>query len=336
MAKKNEQPDKHLHPIEYYNDDGTYNERIQTTFGEYLKTKKTVHVDHGKPLVEGSYDPLVINKGIVHRYEEPDLVVGILFDRPAPFDVVANGDENYNDLTDGAGIEDRPTISFDCVGRLAIRNFLGEQPKKVAKKFLDGSITIVAFNPDKTVALTASEKACRRRNKPISKQGYTVVDGRWHQAATVVLKCSDKYILVGQDEGTYFGVELPCPVESVDDAYRSLVPTSIAQRKDLSRQGEWFVVPVPDREVPEAADCLACFEELILPRETPESNTHRIKPDGFADDIHGLITKDGRILAKNFSLEHDEHSTVTKDSKEGWHTFVKNVAVRSVSVQGVD
>jgi len=118
-------------------------------------------------------------------------------------------------------------------------------------------------------------------------------------------------------------------VRNIDEAFDLLIPEEAKNKKSVQRQGEWFAVPIPAKEVPPLSECLAfCeYEGLCLPVEDADSNKHVIVGEG-------RVGPDGRIfMAPKSNLDHNEHMTLRAT---GWVYFVRNTAVRSVSVEGVD
>ena len=106
-----------------------------------------------------------------------------------------------------------------------------------------------------------------------------------------------------------------------------LVPPA-AKNKKYKRQGEWFAVPIAKKFVPKIAECVAtCNGELILPRESADSNAHVVG----SGDIR--IGKDGLIYAYAPDIDHDEHMRIICLK---WVVFHINTAVRSFSQDGVD
>lgn len=223
-----------------------------------------------------------------------------------------------------------PTCSFDCLQRFY------EDEVPVVDKLLSGQLRLLDSTTDQSIALTKAEKKVKEvANLIPPEKGFSVVgwgtNRKWHQSGTVLLydKVHKWYLLVGQDEGTYFGVQLQGKpkTNTVLAAFEDLIPTPVKE-KPYVRQGEWFIIaadPPPDHK-----DCILGFlvgGEVFLPLETSDSNQHRI----FTYD--GRVDKNGKIYALNPSLHHDEHQTV---SMKGWCTFYKNTAVRSFSQEGVD
>lgn len=216
-----------------------------------------------------------------------------------------------------------PVLSFECV-----RQFYGEKTTLalVAKKLATKELQLVDYTLDETKKLTANEK---KKKRPIPPTGFTKVGDKWHRSGTVLLyDTKNKFsILVGQDEGTYFGCQLADNPKTVEKAFLSLMPAKIRNLEGVLRQGEWFAVPIDEKNIPKVTDCIL-FDIIVLPIDDENSNYHRVESGAY-----GRIGKDGTIYADSPSVYHDEHQTLYC---EGWVYFVKNTAVRSVSVDGVD
>lgn len=225
-----------------------------------------------------------------------------------------------------------PTISFLCLAQ-----FYDNDLELVLKKFNSGELVLRDFEFDDTIPATKAvmEKIAAAKKKEIPakisppKLGYTLVNNKWHRPGAVLLWDSKNnwHILLGQDEGTYFGVELRGACNTINDAIDSLIPKEVQGQKYV-RQGEWFIINVDPKSVPEEKDCVAiCMDGAELPRETPDSNIHYVR----ANDIR--FTKDGKFFANDPEVDHDQHASV---AMKGWCTFYKNTALRSYSQEGVD
>lgn len=206
-----------------------------------------------------------------------------------------------------------PVTSFACLARFYKE---GEALRRLCR----GDLKVVDY--------TTSEFRKSKNKKTPPAPGFTWTHGGWHRSGTVLFHDKERKvcILTGQDEGTYFGVELPKLVRTVQEAFQALVPKEV--KGSFQRQGEWFMVEVNDKDVPKLSECLVLSEASIaLPIESDDSNRHSC----LSDDIR--IAKDGRIYALNPDLSHGEHTSI---ACSGWATFYKNTAIRSFSQEGVD
>lgn len=149
---------------------------------------------------------------------------------------------------------------------------------------------------------------------------------------------TQKHYIFGQDEGSYFGCELPRKASNIKDAFLALTPKEVLGKK-YDRQGEWFIIEVPESDIPNLKDRFFEFGNEktgsynanygYLPIENEESNFHILN-----NIDHGIISKNGQIYVKGGCIVHSQHETINFGNK--WHTFYCNNAIRSVSVEGVD
>lgn len=276
------------------------------------------------------------------------------------FLAILNADEEDNGHFDShkslvsfcndAGIGPMPTVSYRCLSQ-----FYHGRDDRVVDGIKSGKLVLLDFSPDETIPLTAKDRAELRKNKRSSlphqasdclrppKHGFSVVgvvaNARWHRSGSCLFhdQTLDRYLLLGQDEGTYFGCELAGPAKTLQAAYDSLVPAE-AKGKRYTRQGEWFMVPVPEGDVPPTVDCVLQFDKaavsgtcatsaVFLPLESVDGNRHSL---WTAD---GRVGKDGRVYALDPEITHTDHEAL---SASGWYTFYRNTALRSVSTEGVD
>lgn len=275
---------------------------------------------------------------------------------------VSNGDNDADQISVDNELT-QLTISFNCLSRFyPMKNGLDPDSKegekefpshisKVCARIANGEIKVIHFTPDVKVNLTTTEKnilnkllkisrslAYLRDNMTASKPGYTLVNTytektpyKWHMAATALLYDTVKgfTILLGQDEGSYFGCQLADNPKTIDAAFISLQPKEV-RGTNSKRQGEWFFLKVTD--VPADEKCIGFASskdtEFYLNKETGGAE-HYISS---SKDIR--ITADG-VYAFHPTMSHSngDHLDV---SETGWVKFCKNTAVRSFSVQGVD
>ena len=239
-----------------------------------------------------------------------------------------------------------PTISFQCMIRLL--NLLNTKTStafdQLTKLLGEGTVEVLDYTPDKRIQLTAKQKEQHKRNKLVPPAGMTVVyhGGKtgymFHRSATVVLRDNrwepSPHYLLGSDEETYFGCELKGSPKTVQEAFDNLTPDK-ARVAGTLRQGEWFMVPIAADEAPTLEQCIAIFDKcgwedcsVALPITDPDSNRHCISSED------GRIAEDG-IFAKAPMMTHEQHEEVCGNRGQ-WYTFVRNTAVRSVSIGGVD
>lgn len=249
-----------------------------------------------------------------------------------------NGDEDHNSLAENLNV-DMPTLSFECLARFFAKNPANANIIGIVPLLTSGLLSVVDFTTDEHKPLTKEQKkqltAHRRSTKnpmPKGPVGFTVVNNQWHRSATVLFRDTrnnGKSILIGQDEGTYFGVELPSNPQSIADAYDALIPEG-AKNTSFKRQGEWFAVPVAEKDVPSVTEAVALSgEQIILPVDNPEANRHTI----YSEDVR--VSKEGIIFAQDVRVEHSAGEHVELEAK-GWVKFLRNTALRSFSVAGVD
>ncbi len=325
-----------------------------------------VDIGHFDSCPDGSNCTLALAKNAQRRVKTPwNLQGGLHGDGgvaraivlPSPkkdlkYFILADGDEDdgNGNGNDGDRVVTRTrsetiSVSFMCMTRL-MENTRARVPKTgpVIKDVLAGKIKIVDYTSDHTIELTKAEKAKIRgmkflaaSKKLTAPSGYTLMSsdeslGRraWHRSATTLFSKGSKSYIVGQDEGTYFGCELRDNPKTTEAAFISLAPPIARKNKKVLRQGEWFAVPFPAKEVPGAsANIIEAYDEFILPRDDPDSNNHFVHAVG--DDCR--ITAKG-VFVRNASITHVEHEKVTIG--KAWHLLIKNTAVRSVSEEGVD
>lgn len=309
-------------------------------------------------------DLYTIEKGKVFSLDAYESTVARIYRDNVPTAVVTarpghevffllNGDEDDNVLVAELTGEGFPVFSFEC-----LRRFYDKTPThqanfrptmdKVVKALIDGTIKVVDYTEDETKKLTEKDKAAYEAHRKSGKKpypkapaaGFTIINAAgkgkvWHRSGTVLLyDTKNKFsIIVGQDEGTYFGCQLADNPKTINDAFVSLIPKSIRDIPDIKRQGEWFMVPVAESKVPKIEEAVLLFDTVVdgltLPVESKDSNRHYIRTND------GRVDKNGVLYAYNPCLSHSKGQHADVDAP-GWRIFVRNTAVRSFSVDGVD
>lgn len=271
---------------------------------------------------------------------------------------IVNGDEDFNGDADilvtnliGSNVE-RATLSFACLSEFFEINI--NTKEKIAEAFAKGKLKIVAYAKDDTKILTKAEakkikdwcakKSVSGKKPPFPvkppQAGYTYIKGfddaadRWHRSATVLIYDTKRKItiLMGQDEGSYFGCELVDNPKTIAAAYLSLMPKEVRAINGVGvcRQGEWFALPVEESEVPDLLDCAAEADGTVsLPRDNLDSAYHTIERGEVR------IGRDGYVYACDAELVHSEggHGDLCTS---GWVKYCRNTARRSFSQEGVD
>lgn len=258
----------------------------------------------------------------------------------------APGGDSWADPGRFTRFENAPFISFRCLARFFYNDKMGtlagerRYSREVAKLLVDGTLKIKDFTPSETI------KAVKENGKYIPpSSGFTLAQSypggprHWHRSGSVLIRDMRKggrsYIF-GQDEGTYFGCELPKHPRNVTEAYEVLMPKE-AIGTEFLRQGEWFAVPVDKKDVPEISSDVLSATSVVLPRESKDSNVHELGTDD-ADNIR-VDLKTRRIYVVGYwELLHDEHLDLSTPSNKHnqWYTFYENTAIRSFSEEGVD
>lgn len=237
--------------------------------------------------------------------------------------ILVNADDDGGDLTPNE-TEGFIGVSFSCLSRLGL-NY--QNIKLIDYSNEDyGEIHVLSEKQLKEWQKVNNDPAKFPHKSP--GLGYTLLHYgnywendkyRWHKAGHVLVEFKNKSYLLGFDDGQYFGVELPKKVNSVKDALKSLTPVGAG---NSSRQGEWFVVCTSE---PKEAVTLVDITEAALPYEEG-GNPHKIC-------ARKIVVKNDIVYAFDGLLKHDQHDSVNFN---GWVKFLKNTAVRSVSVEGVD
>jgi hypothetical protein len=257
------------------------------------------------------------------------------------YSVIANGDDNYNDLVQYD--TSLPSLSFNCLTRFATDGKKEMMNRAIAEQCVK-RYQVKDYHCGDSIDLTKKEEKVvatwRKTGKnPLTPPGpgYVLLWSSWHKSASFLLydNAKDVTVLLGIDEGSYFGCQLADNPTTLDQAYISLIPPDLRKRNDWVRQGEWFVVPIEEKKVPSIENCITTFSKLHLPRSSVDSNVHEITcTDESTDAPQGFIDKNGNIFARYFDLDHPEHSTIS--IRTHWCTFIRNTAVVSYSEEGVD
>lgn len=292
---------------------------------------------------KGECAVILTKDGRVMNYAKQN--TGAIIDNPHGVGLLCaqNGDEG------GAGLEESPTISFKCLARFFAPKELSEKHlTKLAVSILQKG-TILDYSLDEYRDLTpkqllkvktdrkarASSPSKRATGREICPPEAGFVLGglgeRWHRSGSFLFTYQGKTVLLGVDEDSYFGCELPEKAKTLKHAYTCLVPKQI-RNKPFTRQGEWFAVPVDKKDVPDITEAIVFAEDIVenlcLQVDDPDSARHILSATK-------IIVAQGKVFAQDPLLSHSREEHEQLDLK-GWYTFVKNTAIRSFSEEGVD
>lgn len=144
-----------------------------------------------------------------------------------------------------------------------------------------------------------------------------------------VIEWKGKYYLSSMDVESrhpdYFMVELPHAVETVDEAFESLIPAQVKDKK-YRRQGEWFFTEDKDIENPKKT-YREMEQEFCLPLSNDSSNPHLA--------TRGCRTNDGGIMVSG-GIHHRQHGLLQLSKSDNPKIFdaYMNTAVHSWSTGG--
>lgn len=280
--------------------------------------------------------------GIIIPNGQINYILAVVTKYKGKYILILNADEgeNWNLVGDVENYK-FPILSFACLSRFYNdkKHDSLENIKKIAKNLASGKYKILDTSPEESKNLTAAQLKSYRVWKdkapkdkcPITiPLGFSVVNNRFHKAGGILLretKQKGHSIILGIDEGQYFGCKLPTHPKTINSAFTDLIPKEYRKIKDLFRQGEWYAIPVEPKDFPKSNQFdIFCEGDFNLPVDDPNSNVHNIKCV-----IGGLFK--GKIYAQNPTICHEQHAEL---SLNGHYMIVKNTALQSVSQEGVD
>lgn len=259
-----------------------------------------------------------------------------------------------------------PTISFNCLATLLYSDYQlpkdyqslrTKKPKpalwyeELDQEFKNNNIEPIDFHPDEMREITDYQwtKICDHYKPAIQKQtfkgpqGFSLItrsghsiprpshrksDWAWHRPSTVLIKdrLTGERLIFGMDDNQYFGCHLYGQPNTVQEAFISMMPQEIRDRKpkDIDRQGDWFIV----KENPPEYAYIVKEARFDLPHQNPVDEQNQHTAYGQEMTISG-----NRIYIKHPIIEHDQHPDLKRD---GWWRAIQNNVKRSVSVDGVD
>ena len=283
------------------------------------------------PVVQDDYnDCFEVRNGLLYHLDFVGDVTGpfsAVLLRNKDKNLILNGDEGsvrFSVHGKSKTYKKSITISFECLSR-----FYDTTPEQVAQWLVDGSLQLVDYTKD-------MYKTLENGSSPgfgYTRMGYLNGKTRWHRPASALFYDKDiKFsIVMGMDEGSYFGCVLQDNPKTVNDAFKSLIPTA-AKGKKFRRHGEWFLVPVKappsvENRILESDEILS--EVINLGRDDEDSSKH------FVSAKKIVVGSDMVVYADSPTIRHEnmDHADI---SVYGWTAFYRNTAIRSFSVRGVD
>jgi len=258
-------------------------------------------------------------------------------------------------------------VSFEIASdRIVLLDFKPDQKMPETRKNVIDGFHEAKRNKKKVNGVSARRDYLNSLTPP--SPGFTLMDSshgklQWHRASTCIIshKMTSKakktdYWLIGMDEGAYFGCVLKDSVKNIEEAFNSLMPAAARNSSGFIRQGEWFAVPISEKEVPSLLEAIYFGEgnaSICLPVQDERSNRHYVcvgESSSFRNSMNGefRLNKKGTLFARGFSLVHKEpaseggyetgeHEDLNTPTSSQWYTFHENTALRSVSLgNGVD
>lgn len=252
--------------------------------------------------------------------------------------VIINGDDN-GELSENIIFEDnlpitKVVVSFNCLSRLAFDGRINR--KRITSLLSSDKLRCIDSTEDQRISMKKSKKC--------PGAGFTLVDRSWHRPGGALFQLRDTFYMLGQDENSYFGCELPqdkTQPKNITEGFKLLLPKEV-HNKNWERQGEWFAVPINKDKVP-SEDKMIQIYSLALPRDNGQSNIHHLASCDSDDEMYedpGIFVdpESRRIFAKKgWAIYHDEHQELDCPStNQPWWEFHRNRAVRSYSEEGMD
>lgn len=147
---------------------------------------------------------------------------------------------------------------------------------------------------------------------------------------------AERRILCGVDEGHYFISVVPGKPKTVAEAHVALTPKLLRNRKDYIRQGEWFFVPLSEKEY---AQLLRDWPTNYYTNTSIDSQFEKNSDNyHYADEMlvwETNVVKTGNeyfpILVRG-EIRHDRHKTI--DLGDKWHLVLQNEEI--LDVDGID
>lgn len=235
------------------------------------------------------------------------------------------------------------SFSFRCLSRLIFGVNKPDEHDRIATLFHRGNLKLV----DSTEDDRSKEWDISGKPLPSPGMGYSIIENRydqtrrWHRSASVLWRLTYKgktrYFLMGQDEGTYFGVQLPSKARTINEAYTILTPKE-ARIPGTLRHGEWFFAPsniLKKNKVD--VELLPYTHTWSLERDTHESNTHCIISTKVYLYNNQIFVCGGEVTHLDELGEEytGQHTDLYLPSNQ-YFTIHKNTALLSVSEEGVD
>lgn len=154
---------------------------------------------------------------------------------------------------------------------------------------------------------------------------------------SVLFTWRKRYFLNATDEQRFL-VELIKPCKSVNEALDSMKPQAVKialrHNNDVKRQGEYFLIPLPNLRDRDVKDLERIIEHKALVYDYNEEKDfvafEKIFPE--IEESRHVATRLGKSLGKTVvkgTVRHPEHRML---KLENWHSVVKNVVKESWSI----
>lgn len=219
-----------------------------------------------------------------------------------------------------------------------------------------GPARLVDYDIDDRVTLPrTNQTGWTDADRPADRRGYTctvqtkddaVVGEEWHRPGGTLITSPARNgvlhaYLSGIDEGSYFVCQLPQLVETLADAYDSLMPTAVRRERDhgrpVRRQGEWFFIPTDlrTRDLPQPSDRTSSLDSAWTAVNcqplSPSHNKHKPREIRIMD---GHLYCRGHVWHRDWVTDRSTGEHRVLSLGEQWHQVERNLAVQSWNASG--
>lgn len=240
-------------------------------------------------------------------------------------------------------IPDSPMISFATIGQI----LNGKGMSMYTDNILDFLSACNFIDTEKALSVVVVE-GDDDWDKPIPA-GITVINTahdsagnptakHLHRIGASLFEHVGKYYLAAMDEGSYFISVIPAPCKKVSKAFEMLKPSLVKQAekqgRPVLRQGEWFMIPIENKNLLEKATAFE-KEAILHPlrKHASSTNAHLVKVFNTSD---GQSIVYGQMKHVKFNSKTDkwnltgEHKTVKMETP---HLLVCNTSLEDYSAE---
>lgn len=235
-------------------------------------------------------------------FEDQDQPTAVRLPEGSSVSFLLNQDEEYNELSKYLPEGTFASISFQCLTRLVLNKNTSKHVVQCARRLATGKLVVKDASCGEYKKSTQAQQRRYQRDRHYSPwPGFKLLNEEiWYRPSTVLIRGYDSvsvYYLLTKNVDSSIGYILPYNSFSttVNYAIDALKPAIANGRKNVAHVGEWFVVPMNEKDVFfQKHKFIRFIGFMTLPRRSDDDLYYQLNGEGWIYETQ-VYLKYGRI-----------------------------------------